>query len=153
MEFAFRRRTIFRNTFLRRYSRRYRRRVYLRCLSAQENKNELLGRFAEKVVPLMAVIYIASAVLILIIKYQMIPAAFVMIVKGAFKPMAATGDFAGSTVMLALRYGLSRGTASNEAGMGSAPFAHASAQTDFPARQGLWGIYDSDCHSGSIIVL
>lgn len=96
MEFAFRRRTIFRNTFLRRYSRRYRRRVYLRCLSAQENKNELLGRFAEKVVPLMAVIYIAGAVLILIIKYQMIPAAFVMIVKGAFKPMAATGGFAGN---------------------------------------------------------
>ncbi|MFC2281049.1 MAG: alanine:cation symporter family protein [Treponema socranskii subsp. buccale] len=54
---------------------------------------------------------------------------------------------------MALRYGLSRGTASNEAGMGSAPFAHASAQTDFPVRQGLWGIYDSDCHSGSIIVL
>ena len=55
-----------------------------------------IGRFAEKVVPLMAVIYIASAVLILIIKYQMIPAAFVMIVKGAFKPMAATGGFAGN---------------------------------------------------------
>lgn len=55
-----------------------------------------IGRFAEKVVPLMAVIYIASAVLILIIKYQMISAAFVMIVKGAFKPMAATGSFAGN---------------------------------------------------------
>mgnify|MGYP001650369181 CR=1 FL=1 len=88
----------------------------------------------------MAVIYIASAVLILIIKYQMIPAAFVMIVKGAFKPMAATGDFAGSTVMLALRYGLSRGTASNEAGMGSAPFAmHPHKRIFLPDRD--YGVY------------
>ena len=56
--------------------------------------------------------------------------------------MAPVGGFAGSTLALALRWGAARGTYSNEAGMGTAPIAHATAQTDHPVRQGFWGIFE-----------
>ena len=56
--------------------------------------------------------------------------------------MAASGGFAGSTVALALRWGAARGTYSNEAGMGTAPIAHATAETDHPVRQAFWGIFE-----------
>ena len=50
--------------------------------------------------------------------------------------------FAGVGVMMAIRFGIARGVFSNEAGLGSAPMAHATAQTDHPARQGMWGIFE-----------
>jgi AGCS family alanine or glycine:cation symporter len=65
-----------------------------------------------------------------------------LVLDGAFSGTAATGGFAGSTVMLALRYGVARGLFSNEAGLGSAPMVHAAAQTDHPVRQGLYGIFE-----------
>jgi AGCS family alanine or glycine:cation symporter len=65
-----------------------------------------------------------------------------LVVKHAFTPTAAVGGFAGAAVMHAIRFGISRGVFSNEAGMGSAPMAHATARTDHPARQGLWGIFE-----------
>ena len=65
-----------------------------------------------------------------------------MIFRDAFTGTAATGGFVGATVMYACRVGMSRGVFTHEAGMGSAPIAHASADTDHPARQGLWGTFE-----------
>ena len=65
-----------------------------------------------------------------------LPAAVVLIVDSAFNGTAATGGFAGAAVMLALRMGVARGIFSNEAGLGSAPIAHAAAATNSPVRQG-----------------
>lgn len=65
-----------------------------------------------------------------------IPAAFSLILHSAFNPVAAEGGFAGAAVMLAIRMGVARGVFSNEAGLGSAPIAHAAAETDSPVRQG-----------------
>ena len=71
-----------------------------------------------------------------------IPAAIAQIFRDAFTGTAATGGFLGATVMYACRVGMSRGVFTHEAGMGSAPIAHASADTDHPARQGLWGTFE-----------
>ena len=73
-----------------------------------------------------------------------------MIFEYAFTPMAATGGFAGSTVMLAIRWGLARGVYSNEAGTGMAPLAHSSSSANHPVKQGLWGI--SEVFVDTIIV-
>ncbi|MGB2102561.1 MAG: alanine/glycine:cation symporter family protein [Porticoccaceae bacterium] len=91
---------------------------------------------AGKLVPLMTVIYLLATVTILVLHMAEIPAALVLIVDSAFNGMAATGGFAGATVMLALRMGVSRGIFSNESGLGSAPIAHAAAETNSPVRQG-----------------
>lgn len=90
-----------------------------------------------KLVPIMAVLYFISALVVIIIMYQAIPNAFVLIVKSAFTGTAATGGFVGSTFMLTLLWGVRRGLFSNEAGQGSAPIAHAAAKTEYPAREGL----------------
>ena len=99
-----------------------------------------ISRFAELVVPFMALAYTVVAIIILIMNIGAIPGVFAMIFKYAFTPAAATGGFAGSTIMLAVRWGLARGVYSNEAGTGMAPLAHSSSNANHPARQGLWGI-------------
>lgn len=101
-----------------------------------------IGKVAETIVPLMAIIYVGSAIFILITHASAIPVAFGMIFKSAFSGMAPVGGFAGATITMAIRHGLARGVCSNEAGMGTAPFAHSAAITDHPARQGLWGIFE-----------
>jgi AGCS family alanine or glycine:cation symporter len=85
----------------------------------------------------MAIAYLASGLLILALNIASIPEAIVLIVKSAFTPTAAAGGFAGATVWAALQFGVARGIFSNEAGLGSAPIAHAAAKTDSPVRQGL----------------
>jgi AGCS family alanine or glycine:cation symporter len=95
-----------------------------------------IAQVAGKLVPLMTVIYLVSTLLILLMNVTEIPAALVFIVDSAFNGTAATGGFAGATVMLALRMGVSRGIFSNESGLGSAPIAHAAAATNSPVRQG-----------------
>ena len=95
-----------------------------------------IAQVAGKLVPLMTVIYLLSTLLILLMNLTEIPAAIVFIVDSAFNGTAATGGFAGATVMLALRMGVSRGIFSNESGLGSAPIAHAAAETNSPVRQG-----------------
>ena len=91
---------------------------------------------AGKLVPLMAMIYLLSSAAILFLNYAAIPAAFVLIVDSAFNGAAAAGGFSGATIALALRMGVARGIFSNEAGLGSAPIAHAAAETNSPVRQG-----------------
>jgi AGCS family alanine or glycine:cation symporter len=93
----------------------------------------------EKVVPLMAMIYIIAGFGILILFINKVPAAFMLIFKSAFTPMAGVGGFAGATVRDAIRYGVARGLYSNDAGTGYGMIAHASAKTDHPVRQASWG--------------
>ena len=101
-----------------------------------------IGQVTEKLVPFMALFYIVGALAIILINIKDIPNAFSMIFSTAFTGQAATGGFAGSTMMMALRNGVSRGVFTNEAGLGSAPIAHAAATTDHPVRQGLWGVFE-----------
>jgi len=101
-----------------------------------------IAAFAEILVPFMALIYIGGGLLVLVTHAGAIPGALRQVVDGAFSGTAAAGGFAGSTVWLALRYGIARGLFSNEAGLGSAPLVHAAANTDHPVRQGLYGIFE-----------
>ena len=91
---------------------------------------------AGKLVPFMAIAYLAAGLIILATHLDQIPGALNLIVTHAFTPTAAGGGFAGATVMAAIQFGVARGIFSNEAGLGSAPIAHAAAQTDDPVRQG-----------------
>jgi alanine or glycine:cation symporter, AGCS family len=96
-----------------------------------------IGEVAGKIVPFMACAYFAGALLILSLHVQEIPAAFSLIFDGAINGTAATGGFAGATIMMAIRMGVARGIFSNESGLGSAPIAHAAARTNDPVRQGM----------------
>jgi len=96
---------------------------------------------AEKIVPIMAVAYVAGALGILAIHASAIPAAFAMIFTYAFEPAPAIGGFAGATVAASVRYGIARGIFSNEAGLGSASIVHAQARNQ-PFRQGFWGVWE-----------
>ncbi len=95
-----------------------------------------IASVAGKLVPLMAVSYVIAGLLILIINYQGVPQALELIFSHAFTPVAATGGFAGAAVWAAIRFGVARGIFSNEAGLGSAPIAHAAASTNSPVQQG-----------------
>lgn len=101
-----------------------------------------IGQVTEKLVPVMALVFVLCCVIILGVHVQEIPAAFVSIFKCAFSPQAAVGGFSGSVLSSTIRWGVARGAYSNEAGMGSAPYAHSAATTDHPVRQGLWGIFE-----------
>jgi AGCS family alanine or glycine:cation symporter len=95
-----------------------------------------IASVAGKLVPIMAFSYIAAGLLILILNHEALPQAVVTIITHAFTPVAATGGFAGAAVWAAIRFGVARGIFSNEAGLGSAPIAHAAASTDSPVKQG-----------------
>ena len=95
-----------------------------------------IGEVAARLVPIMAIAYIFCGLIVLLFNIAEVPAAVGTIVKAAFSPVAATGGFAGSAIWLAIRMGVARGVFSNEAGLGSAPIAHAAAQTNNPVRQG-----------------
>lgn len=101
-----------------------------------------IGQVAEKLVPFMAAFYILGALIILIMNAAKIPGAFAAIFGDAFTGTAAIGGFTGSTLAAAIRYGIARGVFTNEAGLGSAPIAHAAATTDHPIRQGIWGAFE-----------
>jgi AGCS family alanine or glycine:cation symporter len=101
-----------------------------------------IGSVTEKLVPGMATIYILGAIFIIIMNGSHIPEAFGLIFGNAFTGTAAVGGFAGSTLAMAVRFGVARGVFSNEAGLGSAPIAHAASTTDHPVRQGLWGVFE-----------
>lgn len=96
-----------------------------------------ISQVAGALVPFMAALYILASIVVLAINANAIPAAFGLIFTHAFSPAAATGGFAGAAVWAAIRFGLARGVFSNEAGLGSAPIAHAAAKTKGPVSQGL----------------
>ncbi|PAB57943.1 alanine/glycine:cation symporter family protein [Anaeromicrobium sediminis] len=101
-----------------------------------------IAQVTEKLVPFMAILYLIGAFIIIISNASRIPEAIMLIFGHAFTPIAATGGFAGAAIAQSMRWGIARGVYSNEAGMGTAPIAHAAAITDHPARQAMWGIFE-----------
>ena len=95
-----------------------------------------IGRTAAKLVPAMSLIYILGGLYIIVSNFELVPTIFWLIIDSAFNTTAASGGFAGATVWAAIRYGVSRGVFSNEAGLGSSPIAHAAAKTNDPKHQG-----------------
>ena len=96
-----------------------------------------IAKTAEKIVPTMAVVYFIVTVTILVLSWDKIPAAIMMVLESAFTPTAAMGGFLGASVIVAMRNGIARGVFSNESGLGSAPIVAAAAKTKWPAEQGL----------------
>lgn len=96
-----------------------------------------IGDFSGKLVPFMCVFYIVCSLAVIFMHVEKIPQVFGMILREAFSPTAALGGAAGSSVWMAMRYGIARGIFSNEAGMGSAPIAHAAAAINSPVRMGV----------------
>ena len=100
-----------------------------------------IGSIAETLVPFAAIGYVLLGIGVLIARADAIPDALSTIIRGAFSPRAATGGIVGS-FLLTLRTGVSRGVFTNEAGMGTASIAHAAADVEHPAQQGLMGIME-----------
>ncbi len=101
-----------------------------------------IGSVTEKLVPAMAVFYLVGSIAVLAANYKQLLPSLSLIIKSAFSPKAAAGGVFGYTFLKAARFGFARGVFSNEAGLGSAPIAHASADTISPAKQGMFGIFE-----------
>ncbi len=100
-----------------------------------------LGSVTEKLVPVMAVIYIVACLVVVIYYAGTLPAVFHDIFVGAFTPAGVTGGAVGSMILV-ITWGVKRGVFSNEAGLGSAPMAHAATSETDPVKQGLYGIFE-----------
>jgi AGCS family alanine or glycine:cation symporter len=96
-----------------------------------------IAAVAGALVPVMALSYVGAGLIVIALRIDALPAAFRLIFTHAFTPIAATGGFAGAVVWAAIRLGVARGIFSNEAGLGSAPIAHAAAECKGPVSQGL----------------
>ncbi|WP_439101462.1 alanine/glycine:cation symporter family protein [Congregibacter sp.] len=96
-----------------------------------------ISSVASLLVPLMATSYLLMGVIVIAMNIAAVPSAVATIVESAFTGSAAMGGFAGATIWAAIRFGVARGIFSNEAGLGSAPIAHAAARTDQPVEQGM----------------
>ncbi len=101
-----------------------------------------IGEVTSYLVPFMSIMYILAALAIILIHFDRIPYAFGSVIGYAFSPTAFTGGVAGFAVSRAIRFGIARGVFSNEAGLGSAPIAHAAAKTPHPVRQGTLAIVE-----------
>ena len=93
-------------------------------------------------VPVMAVIYIIGSIIVIACNIPALPSALSAIIIGAFNPSAVAGGLAGVGIKTALTKGVGRGIFSNEAGLGSAPIAHAAADVDHPVKQGIYGVFE-----------
>lgn len=109
----------------------------LLCFAVIVGGIKRIGSVASKIVPFMALFYVASVLIIIFNNLELVPQAFAMIFHDGFSGSAAAGGFTGSVVAQAIRFGVARGVFSNEAGLGSAPIAHGAAQTEEPVREGL----------------
>jgi AGCS family alanine or glycine:cation symporter len=96
-----------------------------------------IGQVAARIVPFMCVVYMIGGITVILMNIQLIPEVFRQIFEGAMSGTAAVGGFAGAGVRQVLLQGVRRATFSNEAGLGSAPMAHAAAKTKEPIREGL----------------
>ncbi len=101
-----------------------------------------IGAVAELMVPVMAAVYIIASVIVVAFNFEHLGNVFAMIFKGAFSADAALGGAFGITIMTTIQKGVGRGVFSNEAGLGSAPMAHASSSERDPVKQGLYGIFE-----------
>lgn len=96
-----------------------------------------IANVASWLVPIMALSYMLMSLIVILIHFDQVPSALITIVDSAMNGTAAAGGFAGASVWAALRFGVARGVFSNEAGLGSAPIAHAAARTNEPVQQGM----------------
>lgn len=96
-----------------------------------------IGRVASVLVPVMAILYLLGALVVIALCYEVIPQAVMQILVHAFTPHAAVGGFIGSTIMMAMQVGVSKGLMTSEAGLGTASIAAAAAKTDLPGRQAM----------------
>ena len=101
-----------------------------------------IGQVTSFLVPFMAIFYIVAGLVVIILRITDIPAALVLIFKSAFSLKSVGGGIFGYAIMLAMRNGFARGVFSNEAGLGSAPMAHAASSTEEPAEQAMWGVFE-----------
>lgn len=101
-----------------------------------------IGAVAEKLVPMMAAIYVVCGLTVIGMNFGSLGKVFAMIFKGAFSAEAALGGAFGITLMNTIQKGVGRGVFSNEAGLGSAPMAHAASSETDPVKQGLYGIFE-----------
>ena len=101
-----------------------------------------IGSVTEKLVPVMSVIYIIASLIVVFANIGHIGKVFAMIFQGAFSAKAALGGAFGITIMTTIQKGVGRGVFSNEAGLGSAPMAHAATSETNPVKQGLYGIFE-----------
>lgn len=95
----------------------------------------------EKVVPFMALFYLAGGILVVAVYYRTVPGVLKEIVTQAFSPAAFAGGGGGYVAARAIKYGIARGVFTNEAGLGSSSIVHSAAETEEPAEQGMWGIF------------
>ena len=98
-----------------------------------------ISRLCELLVPAMALLFVGAGAAVIAAHWQAVPAAFGQIISYAFAPRAVAGGYAMGS---ALRYGVARGVFTNEAGLGMSSIAHACADVDEPAEQGMWGIFE-----------
>lgn len=94
-----------------------------------------IGKVSSYLVPFMALLYVVGSLIVLVLRFELIPDAFMMILRSAFHGQAAVGGFVGATVMMGIQMGVSRGIFSNESGLGTAPIAAAAAKTDSAEKQ------------------
>ena len=98
-----------------------------------------IGRFSERMVPVMSALYIFAGLVLVVVNYAQIPDVLQSIFRYAFSPVPAAGGVAGIAVAAAIRNGVSCGMLSNEAGLGTAPMVHATTNAAHPFQQGIWG--------------
>lgn len=101
-----------------------------------------IGQVTSYLVPFMAIFYILAGIAVIVLRITDIPSAFAAIFKGAFSFKSVGGGIFGYAIMLAMRQGVARGVFSNEAGLGSAPIAHAASSTEEPVEQAMWGVFE-----------
>lgn len=101
-----------------------------------------IGAVTEKLVPFMAVVYIIAALVVVFGNIGQIGVVLGAIFKGAFNPSAIAGGALGVGIMTTIQKGIARGVFSNEAGLGSAPIAHAATSETNPVKQGVYGIFE-----------
>ena len=101
-----------------------------------------IGQVTSLIVPFMAMFYIAAGIIVIVMKINLVPAVLVNIVTSAFSFEAVGGGVFGYAIMIAMKQGFARGVFSNEAGLGSAPIAHAASSTEDPAEQAIWGVFE-----------
>ena len=101
-----------------------------------------IGKVTSLLVPFMSIFYIVAGIILILMRITHIPAVFGQLFAGAFSFKSVGGGLFGYTIMMAMKQGFARGVFSNEAGLGSAPIAHAASSTEEPCEQAIWGVFE-----------
>ena len=101
-----------------------------------------IAAFAEKIVPIMVILFVAGSIIVIGVNYAQIGAAFKAIFTQAFQPIAVAGGVTGSIIKTVMVQGFKRGVFSNEAGLGSSVMVHSNSNVKEPVKQGMWGIFE-----------